>query len=89
MGDRELRKLSPGGRSWMATADKGARLAAMLLFARSPNKDDLARLEALGVEIVSLSGDVATARIPRDALEKVLAEQVVTFIEAGRPLTAE
>jgi hypothetical protein len=87
--EKELEKLSPGGRAWMATAEKGARLAAMLLLARSPTKDDLARLEALGVEIVSLSGDVATARIRRDVLENVLAEQVVTFVEASRPLTAE
>ena len=89
LGDRLLKKLSPGGRAWLATADKDARLAAMLLFARPPSKSDLQRLEAHGVEIVSVSGDVATARIPRDALKQALDEPAVTYVEASRPLTAE
>jgi hypothetical protein len=34
-------------------------------------------------------GDVATARIPRDALKEALDEPAVTYVEASRPLTAE
>jgi hypothetical protein len=92
--DPELRrKLSPEARAWVdgrgPSAFRDKPMAAFVVFNTPPKPADLDRLRAEGVEIGTLAGEVMTARVPREALPKILEDPNCRYVEMSRPMQTE
>lgn len=85
------RKLSPEAKQLVegvtgAVAEGGAETDVLVRTTHPVSGADRAALDALGVTVRTVAGDVLTARLPVDRLAALAGLPLVAYVEVSRPL---
>lgn len=85
----DLTKLSAPARQLLSCDDLPASVGMMLRLRSEPSDAELDRLDALGVQVRSIAGDVLTADGDPALLPQLTDEEFVVSVEASAPLYME
>jgi hypothetical protein len=73
----------------VSSATSAEPLVVLIQFLESPSPDVLSRLQEIGIEIQSVAGDVATARLPTLSLGRLSQFDEVVYVESSERLFSE